>query len=379
MKTIKNIRRFITFDKRIVSHFDFLIVLLLVPILGWSLFLMYELNEYLFQKQLIYYAVGAAAFFIMFFISWRRIKWLIPPIYWVMILLLVAVEFVGVTKLGAKRWLEIPLIGLTVQPSELIKPAFLLMMAYLIHDNPPGKKGYNLKEFAKLSFFILLPFALILKEPDLGTALIILIIGYGVLFIVGVNWKIWAAIFLALAVSSPFAYNSLHDYQKKRITDFIGEEPSYHVQQSIIAVGSGGLKGQDKDSSTQTHLNFLPIASSDFIFAYLSERFGFVGAMVLISIYAFLILHLFSIANYARDDYFLKVMALGLGFMIFLYMSINIAMTIGLAPVVGLPLPLFSHGGSSFLNFMVIFGILQNLLAFRFNFLYNSASKTNFK
>ena len=379
MTPIKNLRQYITFDKRIVSHFDFLIILLLVPILGWSLFLIYELNEYLFQKQLIYYSIGAVAFFAAFFISWRRIKWLIPSIYWIMILLLVAVEFFGVTKLGAQRWLEIPLIGLTIQPSELIKPAFLLMMAYLIHDNPPGAKGYNLKEFTKLSFFILLPFALILKEPDLGTALIILIIGYGILFLVGVNWRIWAAIVLIVGLSSPFIYNNLHDYQKKRITDFIGEEPSYHVQQSIIAVGSGGVKGQDKDSSTQTHLNFLPIASSDFIFAYLSERFGFIGGLVLISIYVFLILHLFSIALFAQDDYFLKVIALGLGFMLFLYMSVNIAMTIGLAPVVGLPLPLFSHGGSSFLNFMVIFGILQNLLAFRFNFLYNSASKTNFK
>ncbi len=368
----------IIFDKRILTHFDFLIVILLVPIFGWSLFLVYEISDTLFQKQVLYYVIGLGGFFVAFFISWRKIKWLIPPMYWVMILLLVAVEFFGVTKLGAKRWLEIPFVNLTIQPSELFKPAFLLMMAFLIHENPPGKNGYSVKEFAKLSFYILLPFTLILKEPDLGTALVLLIIGYGILFIVGVNWRIWAAIFLAIAVASPLIYQNLEDYQKKRVEDFISEKPSYHVQQSIIAVGSGGMHGQDKESSTQTHLKFLPIASSDFIFSYLSERFGFVGVVALISIYALLILHLFSIAINAGEDYFLKVIASGLSFLIFLYMSVNIAMTIGLAPVVGLPLPMFSHGGSSFLNFLVIFGILQNLLAFRFNFLYNSASKINY-
>jgi rod shape determining protein RodA len=365
-------KKYIVFDKRILTHFDYMIVILLLPLFAWSLFLMYEINQSLFQKQLIYYVVGLGGFFVAFFISWRKIQWIIPILYWLGIVLLLGVEFFGVTKLGAKRWLEIPFIGLTIQPSELMKPAFLLMLAYLITAKPPSKEGYDFKQFAKISFYILLPFLLIAKEPDLGTALVLLIVGYGVLFIIGVNWRIWASIAVALAVASPILYNSLHDYQKKRVTEFLSEKPSYHVQQSIIAVGNGGLTGQERESSTQTHLKFLPIASSDFIFSYLVERFGFIGAFVLIVIYALLLVHLFTLVIFAADDYFLKVVAAGLGFMIFLYMSVNIAMTIGLAPVVGLPLPMFSHGGSSFLNFLIIFGILQNLLAFRFYFLYNS-------
>jgi len=365
-------KRLITFDKRILTHFDYLIVILLVPLFGWSLFLIYEINQHLFQKQLIYYIVGFMGFFVAFFISWRRYQWIIPALYWMMILLLVAVEFFGVSKLGAKRWLEIPFTSLTIQPSELLKPAYLLMLAYLIASNPPPKSGYNLKQFSKLSIFILIPFFLIAKEPDLGTALMLLFVGYGILFIIGVNWRIWVGLIITLVVASPLIYQNLQDYQKKRIIDFISEKPSYHVQQSIIAIGSGGIRGQDKESSTQTHLKFLPIASSDFIFSYLVERFGFVGAFTLIGIYGLLIVHLFLIAMNCEDDYFLKVIASGLGFMIFLYMSVNIAMTIGLAPVVGLPLPMFSYGGSSFVNFLVIFGILQNLLAFRFYFLYNS-------
>jgi len=163
-----------------------------------------------------------------------------------------------------------------------------------------------------------------------------------------------------------------HDYQKKRIESFLGKKHSYHVQQSIIAIGSGGLSGKPKEEATQTHLKFLPIATSDFIFAYYVERFGFFGALLLVGLYALLILHLFSLAFKFKNDPFTQVVAYSIALLIFIYMSVNIAMTMGLAPVVGVPLPLFSYGGSSFVNFMILFGILEHLLAFRFNFLYNS-------
>ena len=131
---------------------------------------------------------------------------------------------------------------------------------------------YDVKDFLYFSFFILLPFILIAKEPDLGTALVLLLIGYGVLFFIGVFWKIWASIFVVIALLSPLAYKFLlHDYQKVRITDFLSEKPSYHVQQSIIAIGSGGLTGKSKEESTQTQMRFLPIATSDFIFAFFNS------------------------------------------------------------------------------------------------------------
>ena len=332
-----------------------------------------EVNTTLAYKQLFYYAVGVGAFILAFLAPIREYKWLIPFLYWFNILLLISVDLFGVSKLGAKRWLQIPFTHFTIQPSEIFKPAFILMLAYIIQNNPPPPGGYRWKDFLKISFYILLPFLLIAKEPDLGTALILLIIGFGVLFVVGVHWKIWATIALAIALFAPFAYNNLlHDYQRKRIQDFLSEKPSYHVQQSIIAIGSGGLKGKPKEEATQTQLRFLPIATSDFIFAYYVERFGFFGAVTLVLLYALLIIHIFSLTLKLKQDYFTKVVAASIAFLLFTYMSVNIAMTIGLAPVVGVPLPLFSYGGSSFVNFMILFGILEHLLAFRFKFLYNS-------
>ena len=263
-------------------------------------------------------------------------------------------------------------MGMTIQPSELFKPVFILMLGYLIQNKQPEEDGYNLKEFTYFSFFILLPFLLIAKEPDLGTALVLLLVGYGILFIIGVNWKIWAGIFLIIGLASPLIYTYLiKDYQKQRIKDFLSEKPSYQVQQSIIAIGNGGLLGKDTEDATQSQLKFLPIATSDFIFAYFVERYGFLGAVGLIFIYSLLILHLLSLNYYFHDDFIIRSFASGLGLLIFLNMSVNILMVIGYAPVVGLPLPLFSYGGSSFINFIVLFAILENLLAFRFMDMYS--------
>ena len=199
-----------------------------------------------------------------------------------------------------------------------------------------------------------------------------LLVGYGILFIVGVNWKIWATIILTIGISSPVIYTYLiKDYQKKRISDFISEKPSYHVQQSIIAIGSGGLTGKSSEDATQTQLKFLPIATSDFIFAYLVERYGFIGAFALLVVYILIIMHLLTMNYYYKDDYVIRVFASGLALLIFLNMSVNILMVIGFAPVVGLPLPIFSYGGSSFINFIVIFAILENLIAFKYMDMYN--------
>jgi rod shape determining protein RodA len=165
------------------------------------------------------------------------------------------------------------------------------MLGYLIYRYPP-RPLYNFKEFLRLSIYIIIPFLLIAKEPDLGTALITLIIGFGVLFIVGVDKKIWISIAVVGIIFTPIAYKYLlKDYQKKRIEHFLNK-PSYHVKQSLIAIGSGGISGKSKSEATQTQLKFLPIASSDFIFAYLVERFGFIGALNIIGLYFILIFYL---------------------------------------------------------------------------------------
>ncbi len=366
------------FDKSVLSQFDFISIILIIPLVATSNYLISEAIPALAQKQLAYVSLSVVIFFVVFLIPLRRISWLIPIMYWINILLLIAVEFFGHSRLGAKRWIEIPFINATIQPSEFVKPALILMLAYLIHKNPPPINGYHLKDFAKMSMYILIPFILIAKEPDLGTATVLMLIGFGILFYIGVYWKIWAVLVTLALVFAPLAYNFLlHDYQKTRIKDFLSEKPSYHVQQSIIAIGSGGLTGKAKDEATQTQMKFLPIATSDFIFAFLVERFGFMGALGVIVVYLLLILHLLSLSIY-NNDYYIKVVAIGISFMIFIYMGVNVAMTIGFAPVVGVPLPMFSYGGSSFITFVMLFAIMQNLITFKYRDEYEDIGKKSF-
>lgn len=354
-------------DRRIITHFDYMQPILILPIILISFFLIFEANAFLAEKQFIYALVGFFAFIFFFFLPIRKLTWLIPIMYWLSIFLLLSVDIFGIEKLGAKRWLEIPFTQFTIQPSEIFKPAFILMLAYLIQQNPPPKNGYKLKNFLKLSFYILLPFVLIAKEPDLGSAMVLLIVGFGVLFIIGVNYKIWLSILLVLGLSSPLVYtNLLKPYQKLRIENFLLKEPSYQVVQSMIAIGNGGLTGKPQYEATQTHSKFLPISTSDFIFAYMLERFGFIGGLTLALLYILLILHLLSLNYKLKNDYFARVAINCVALFIFIYTAVNISMTIGFAPVVGIPLPFFSYGGSSFTIFMIFFGILQHLITFRY-------------
>lgn len=356
-----------------IKKFDFFLILLLIPFILISLFLVNEISHRLFIKELIYISIGFIVFIFVYFIPIRKLLWIIPFIYWLNIILLIMVDLFGIKILGAQRWLKIPIINLTVQPAEFMKTTLLLMLGYLIYKYPP-RPVYNLKEFLRLSIYIIIPFLLIAKEPDLGTALITLIIGFGVLFIIGVDKKIWITLSIFAIIFTPIAYKFLlKDYQKKRIEHFLNK-PSYHVKQSLIAIGSGGLTGKSKKNATQTQLKFLPIASSDFIFAYLVERFGFIGASFIIILYFILIVYLLKKAEKLGNDYFAKVMYIGVALMIFIYAFINIAMTMNLAPVVGVPLPLLSHGGTSFINFMILFAILENLIS-RKDFLHSHGVK----
>jgi len=363
------------FDRRILQQINFTLILQLIPIFIISSYLVNEINHHLFNKQMVYYGISVGVFFTAFLIPWRKFEWLIPLAYWFNLMLLLSVELFGKKILGAQRWIEIPGLGVTLQPSEFIKITVLLMLGYIISRTPPPDDGYEWRMFGKLSFYILLPFVLIAKEPDLGTGLVLLLTGYGVLFVVGIKARIWFTLFLILGLTAPLLYtHGLKPYQKQRIANFIGK-PSYHVQQSMIAIGSGGIDGQSREEATQTQLKFLPVSSTDFIFAYLGERLGFQGMMATIALYIALILHLMFIALHNEKDYYVRVFSAGIALLFFIYMTVNILMTIGLAPVVGLPLPMFSHGGTSFIIFSILFGILENLLAFRFYFVYNSDSK----
>lgn len=364
------------FDKRIFKYFSYSLMIQLLPIFVISSYLVYEINQRLFNKQMVYYFIAFIAFCIVVIIPWRRIMWWFAPLFYLINLgMLIAVEFVGKTILGAKRWIELPGIHITIQPSEFIKVNVIMMLAYLISKKPPPEKGYGLFQFLKLSLIIVIPFLVIAKEPDLGTALVLLITGYGILFLIGVNWKIWVALAILAGAGAPVIYQyGLKAYQKKRIHDMLNK-PSYQVRQALIAIGSGGMEGKTKEEATQTQLKFLPVSSTDFIFAYLGERLGFKGMVTVIGLYILLIFNLLYISWKYKRDYLIKTFAGGLAFLIFVYMGVNIFMIIGLAPVVGLPLPMFSHGGTSFIIFAVIFGILQNLIAFKDYSRYTSDEK----
>ncbi len=364
------------FNKRIFKNFSYSLMIQLIPLFFISSYLVYEINVHLYNEQMIHYFIAAIAFLISAFIPWRQIFWWFSPLFYIVNLgLLLAVGFVGKSILGAQRWIEIPIIGMTIQPSEFIKINVIMMLAYLINRNPPEENGYGFLHFIKLSIIIIVPFIIIAKEPDLGTALVLLIAGYGVLFIVGINWKIWVALAILAGAGAPLVYEyGLKSYQKTRILDALNK-PSYQVQQALIAIGSGGLEGKSKEESTQTQLKFLPVSSTDFIFAYLGERFGFKGMITVIILYILLIFNLLYISAKYATDYLIKTFAAGIAFLLFVYMGVNIYMIIGLAPVVGLPLPMFSHGGTSFIIFAVMFGILQNLIAFKDYNRYTSDSK----
>ena len=365
--------------KKILAHFDFVVILLVAPLIASSFFLVSELDSVLFAKQLKYLVFSLCVAAVLFFIPYRRLNYSIIFLYVLLLFLVLAVKFVGVEKNHARRWIEIPFTSFSIQPSEIMKVALMLFLASYIFKNPPPEDGYGWKDFGIISSFIILPFFLVLLEPDLGTALIILLSGFGVLFLVGVHKKIWITLgfigFLSIIPTYTIAINTglLKPYHEKRINDFVGGNYPYQVQQALIAIGSGGVNGKPQVLATQSQLNFLPYASTDFMFAYFVERFGFLGALGLLGLYFLLILYLLNICLGAVEDFFLRVVSGYIAVLFFLYAGVNICMVLGLAPVVGVPLPLMSYGGTSFMTFIALLSILENTLAFRFVFKYNSS------
>ncbi|WP_300732096.1 FtsW/RodA/SpoVE family cell cycle protein [uncultured Helicobacter sp.] len=364
-------------DRRILASFDYILILFVLPLVGFSLFLLNELDSVLFAKQVKYISLSCGLMIFLFFIPFRKLNSVIMASYVICLVLLILVHFIGTQKLGAQRWVDIPFTSFSIQPSEIMKIALMLFLASYITTNPPPKEGYGIREFCIISSFVLVPFVIILKEPDLGTAMIILLTGFGTLFLIGVNKKIWIALGLVVVFLAPVAYvvDPLKDYQKRRIVDFVSDKSPYQVNQALIAIGASGFLGKSKEEATQSQLKFLPYANTDFIFAYFMERFGLLGGIGLLMLFFCMIVHILSLGFAYAQDYFLRVVAGYIAILIFLYVGINVCMVIGLAPVVGIPLPLMSYGGTSFVTFITLFTILENILAFRFVFEYNATTK----
>ncbi len=283
------------------------------------------------------------------------------PIYVLgMVLLLLVMTPLGVNSHGATRWLNIGVA--TIQPSELMKIAVPLMMAWYFEKNEATLK---LRNYLVAAILLLLPVALIAKQPDLGTAILIGASGFYVLFLAGLSWRLMIGAALAAAASAPFLWSALHDYQRHRIMmlfdpsqDALGK--GYHTIQGMIAVGSGGILGKGYLNGTQTHLDFLPERTTDFIFAVWSEEFGLIGNLLLLALYVFVIGRGFIITANA-STYFTRLMAGSITLTFFTYAFVNMGMVSGILPVVGVPLPLISYGGTSMLTLMLGFGILMGI------------------
>jgi rod shape determining protein RodA len=271
---------------------------------------------------------------------------------------LIIVELLGITKLGAQRWID--LYFFMFQPSELMKLAMILALA----------RYYSLLSFSETTkfkqhifpiFFILFPALLIVKQPDLGTACILIGAGIGIIFLSGFPLRIFAMALASCFMLCPFGWFFLQDYQKNRILTFIDPDrdplgTGYHILQSKIAIGSGHIWGRGFLQGTQSKLNFLPEKNTDFIFTTIAEEFGFVGGLTVIFLFLIIYYYFFWVADESRNK-FSKLLCYGLGILLFLHVFVNVAMVIGLLPVVGIPLPFLSYGGSSMITFMISCGL----------------------
>lgn len=297
------------------------------------------------------------------------IRWwykLAYPIYGVSLFLVGAVEFAGEIGMGAQRWIDLGIIQL--QPSEIMKVAMVLALARWFHGLSHEEVGRVWLLIAP-AILIALPVALVMVQPDLGTGAKLMMVGGAIFFLAGVRLWVFGVI-LALGLAAiPVAWEVIHDYQRQRILTFLNPEndplgSGYHILQSMIALGSGGVWGKGYLMGSQSHLNFLPEKQTDFIFTMLAEEFGLVGAVGLVALYAAIIFYGLAIGLRARNQ-FARLLALGLSVNLFLYVFINIAMVTGMIPVVGVPLPLVSYGGTAMLSIMFAYGLIMSCCVHR--------------
>lgn len=287
-----------------------------------------------------------------------------PHVFAIGLIFLAVVLIAGSVGKGAQRWLNLGVVKF--QPSEIMKLALPMVLAwYLARGSLPPA----LTRLAVAFLIALVPALLIARQPDLGTAVLTLASGLFVLFLAGTSWRLILSLIGLLALAAPVAWNFLHDYQRSRILTLFNPEADplgsgYHTIQSMIAVGSGGFYGKGWLNSTQAHLEYLPEAATDFVFAVFAEEFGLIGSLLLVGLYVFVALRGMLIAFYAQDSY-TRLLAGGISLAFFLYFFVNMGMVTGILPIVGVPLPMMSYGGSSIVTVMAAFGILMSIQTHR--------------
>ncbi len=312
------------------------------------------------SNQAINMLVALTIMWLVANIPLQHIMRLAVPLYLIGLTLLIGVALFGEIHNGARRWLN---IGVTrIQPSELMKLAVPLMMAWYFDKH---EVTLRLRDYAVATLLLLLPLFLILRQPDLGTTLLIASSGFYVLFLAGLSWRIIAGLVIAALGSLPVLWSMLHDYQRRRVMTLFDptQDPlgaGYHTIQSTIAIGSGGVIGKGWQHGTQTHLDFLPEKSTDFIFAVFSEEFGLMGNILLLLLYLVVIGRGMVITANASTQ-FTRLIAGSITLTFFTYIFVNIGMVVGILPVVGVPLPLISYGGTSMVTMLLGFGILMSI------------------
>jgi len=296
------------------------------------------------------------------YIPERFVKSVVFPTYVVVLVLLIVVELVGFVGKGAQRWVDLGFIRL--QPSEFMKPAVVLVLARF-YDLLPASDARRWRGLWPAAALVLVPWALILVQPDLGTATMVLVGGVTVMFVAGLPMWYFLTAAGALAAALPVVYSMMHDYQRKRVLIFLDPEADplgagYHITQSKIAIGSGGIWGKGYLNGSQSHLDYLPEGHTDFAFASFVEEWGLVGGVMLIIAFAMVVRWGMKVSQRARTRYS-QLAAAGLSMTIFFYFTVNLMMVMGLAPVVGIPLPLVSYGGSAVMTTMICLGLLMGI------------------
>ncbi|HOC60913.1 MAG: rod shape-determining protein RodA [Syntrophaceae bacterium] len=365
---------FLKYDRRIFQNFDWTLLALVLAICSIGIINIYSTGfstmsdvSPLYLKQLQWIAVGLLFMVVAFLIDYHAINHAAYIIYAVSLFSLVYVVVFGHTANGAQRWIHFGFF--LFQPSELMKLSIIIALARYFDDHK-SNEPYLLKELLIPFIMVIIPFVLILKQPDLGTALIIAIISASMILFIGMNWKSVTIAVVSAVVMMPVAWHFLKDYQKNRLFTFLSPESDplgtgYHIIQSMIAIGSGGFVGKGFLKGSQTQLKYLPEQQTDFVFSVFAEEWGFVGGLVLVALFLSLIIWGFKIALHSKD-LLGTMLSFGITALIAWQMTINMGMVLGLLPVVGIPMPFISYGGSAMVSLLASIGLLMNVSVRRF-------------
>ncbi len=351
-------------EKLVEFNWGFLLLLLLIASMGFAM--LYSVAEGNFSpwalRQAARFAVGVAIMISVAMVDLRLWMRLAYPLYGFALAMLIAVEVIGFVGMGAQRWLNLGFVS--VQPSEIMKVTLILALARYFH-------GLTLDEASRLRNLLIplglvgAPVMLVVMQPDLGTAILLMATGAVILFSAGLRWRYFIMAGVGVLAAIPVVWSRLHDYQRNRVLTFLDPErdplgAGYHILQSKIALGSGGIFGKGFMEGTQSQLNFLPEKHTDFIFTMLGEELGLVGALVLLALYFVVLMFSVNVALQCRNQ-FGRLVAIGVSMTFFFYVFINTSMVMGLLPVVGVPLPLVSYGGTAMLSLMFAFGLLMSV------------------